>query len=175
MRTLEHRRHSRRDPGGVHLNESGRTLARRVGSHLARFDRVVTSPKPRARETAEAMGRAVDAEVVALGDMPDGVGISLDELCPRTFRDYVDLVGRSEAMAGYARDQVGCWRGELERVPEGGSLLMISHGGVIELGVAGAVPETARGWGVVLGYLEGVRLMWDGRGWTAGGVLRIPP
>jgi broad specificity phosphatase PhoE len=174
MRTLEHRRHSRRDPVSIHLSPAGRELARRVGANLGRFDRVVTSPKPRARETAEAMGRTVDATVDALGEMPDDVGISIDELLPRTFSDYVELVGRSEAMATYARGQADRWRAELERVPDGGAVLLISHGGIIEFGTAAAVPEAARTWGATLGYLEGVRLLWDGRRWTSGEVLRVP-
>jgi broad specificity phosphatase PhoE len=174
MRTLEHRRHSRRDPGTIHLSTAGHALARRVGGGLGRFDRVVTSPKPRARETAEAMGRTVDAEVDSLGEMPDDRGISVDDQTPRTFADYVSLVARSEQMGAYGREQADRWRVELERVPDGGSLLMISHGGVIEFGAASAVSEAARGWGVALGYLEGVRLLWDGRRWVSGEVLRVP-
>ncbi len=118
-----------RDPSGVHLNAAGRALARRVAAGLPRFDRVVTSPRPRAVESAEALGLSVDAELPSLAEMPDDAAIPLDGLHPRTFEDYVELVERSPAVGAYARGQSERWRVELERVPDGGLLLLISHGG----------------------------------------------
>jgi broad specificity phosphatase PhoE len=173
MRTLEHRRHSRRDPGGVHLNESGVDLARRVAAGLPRFDRVVTSPKPRAVESAEAMGLHVDAELPGLAEMPDDVGVLAAAHLPTSFAAYAELIERSANARAYARAQSELWRNELARVPDGGSLLLISHGGLIEMGAAAAVPRAARTWGAPLGYLEGVRLRADGRRWTSGDVLRV--
>lgn len=173
MRTLEHRRHSRRDPGGIHLNSAGRALARSVGGELPAFDRVVTSPRPRAVETAVAMGRTVDARIEALGEMGDEIGARVDESDPRTFADFLDLVGRSERVSAYAAGQVALWRNELARVREGGRVLMISHGGMIELGAAFALGDGVRAWGPTLGYVEGVRLTRDGERWTSGEVLRV--
>jgi broad specificity phosphatase PhoE len=174
MRTLEHRRHSRRDPVSIHLSDEGRALARAVGATLPPFDRVVTSPKPRAIETAEALGGRWDGTVDGLGQMPDDVGVSGDVLHLRSFAEYVAMIHRSEEMATYAAGQAQLWRTELERVPEGGALLLISHGGVIEFGAASALPTTARRWGPPLGYLEGVRLQWDGQRWVSGEVVRVP-
>ena len=174
MRTLEHRRHSRRDPTGVHLNPAGRALARSIGAGLATFNRVVTSPKPRAIETAEAMGRTVDATLAALAEMPDDVGVPMESVRPRTFSDYAGMVRLSATAAAYASSQAELWRIELERVPDGGTLLMVSHGGMIELGAVAAVPRIAPSWGAALGYMEGVRLRWDGRRWISGDVLRVP-
>jgi broad specificity phosphatase PhoE len=173
MRRLEHRRHSRRDPGALHLNASGRTLARAVGAELPRFDRVLTSPKPRAVETAEEMGRTVDAHLTALGEMPEEIGRAVDSLEARTFAEYLDLVHRNQEVATYATRQSALWQRELERVPEGGDLLLISHGGLIELGAVSALGERVRTWGPPLGYVEGVRLSWDGRRWSSGEVLRV--
>jgi hypothetical protein len=51
---------------------------------------------------------------------------------------------------------------------------MISHAGVIEFGAAAALPGLARTWGAPLGYLEGVRLTWDGHRWADGEILRVP-
>src|SRR5687768_3727441 len=71
MPTLEIRRHSIRKPGGgSQLSQEGVDLARRVGTGLGPFARVVTSVVPRARETAIAMGFAVDHEIVTLGTDP---------------------------------------------------------------------------------------------------------
>lgn len=174
MRVVEHRRHSRRDPTDVHLSREGVALARRVARTLVRFDRVVTSPKPRAVETAQALGFSVDAVVPDLGVMPDDVGLPIDELNPRSFADYVRGVERSEAMAEYATCQALRMREELERLPEGGRLLMVSHGGVIEFGAAASCPEDALSFGPPGGHLEGVRLFFNRGGWVRGEVLRIP-
>jgi broad specificity phosphatase PhoE len=172
MRIIEHRRHSRRDPVGIHLNREGLELARRVAPTLGRFDRVVSSPKPRAVETAQALGLTVDALLPELAMMPDDVGLPVDELQPRSFADYVRFVARSETMAEYAQGQATLMREELERLPEGGRLLMVSHGGIIEFGAAAARPADAMTWGAPAGYLEGVRLTLSRGEWVRGEVLR---
>ncbi|HTW39792.1 MAG TPA: histidine phosphatase family protein [Thermoplasmata archaeon] len=174
MRTLEHRRHSRRDASGVQLNPEGRALARKVGGSMPRFDRVITSPKRRAVETATALGFPVDATEPALGEMPDDAGVPFEPDPPRTFEEYARWAEQSRAMGEFARSQAHLWERELERVPEGGALLMISHSGVVEAGAVAALPRVARTWGPLLGYLEGVRLRWDGTRWVSGEVLRVP-
>ena len=174
MQVIEHRRHSRRETGGVHLSNEGRALARRVARTIGRFDRVVTSPKPRAIETAEALGFTVDTTLAELGEMPDDAGLSDDEFGNHTFVDYVRSVQRSEAAAEYAHRQADLMRTQLARLPESnGRLLMVSHGGIIELGAAVARPDEARGWGDGLGHLEGVRLYLDRGKWVRGEVLRV--
>jgi len=175
MRLLEHRRHSRRDPLGVNLTPAGIRLARRVATTIGRFDRVVTSPKPRAVETAASMGFSVDAEVVGLERMPDEVAARVDEAKPRSFADYAELVRRSEVVADFGRAQAALWAQELARVPEGGRVLLISHGGVIELGTVSAAPAGVEAWGPALGYLEGVRLIRERNRWTGGEVVRVEP
>lgn len=174
MRVIEHRRHSRRDPSGIHLNPEGLDLARRVAPAIGRFDRVVASPKPRAIETAQALGFTVDEVLPELGMLPDDVGLSIDELHPRSFADYVRIVKRSEAMGEYARSQANLMREQLERVRDGGRLLMVSHGGIIEFGASAAYPGEAHSWGELLGYLEGVRLTLSRGEWVRGEVLRAP-
>jgi len=174
MRVLEHRRHSRRNAPDVHLNREGVELARRVAPTLGRFDRVVTSPKPRAIETAEALGFTVDAQLPQLGLMPDDADLSVDGALPHSFADYARLVARRESMRSYARGQAALMRRELERLPEGGRLLLVSHGEVIEFGAVAARPEEARNWGPSLHPLEGVRLTLDRGVWVQGEVLRVP-
>jgi len=174
MRVIEHRRHSIRDPAGIHLNARGVELARRVAPSLGRFDRVVTSPKPRAIETAEALGYPVDAVVSGLAVSPDDVGLAIEVLTPRSFADYVRFATRSDAGAEYAREQANLMREQLEQLEEGGRLLMISHGGIIEFGAAAARASDALGWGAPLGYLDGVRLGLSRGEWVQGEVLRAP-
>ena len=175
MRTVEVRRHSLREPHGDHLSPEGLRLARHTAATLDRVDRVVTSEKVRAIETAEALGLRVDRTIGALGQVPDEVQARVDEARPRSFADYVVLVARNPWVRAFAASQVGLWRSELEPVPEQGHLLVISHGGIIELGVAMAVPEDARPWGLPLSVLEGVRLYWDGDRCTRGEIVRLGP
>jgi broad specificity phosphatase PhoE len=176
MRTLEHRRHSRRDrPGGVHLNVAGLALAQRVAPTLPRFDRVVTSPLPRAVETAQALGFTVDDVLPDLAHTPGELESVWDEVVERGFPAAVELVDRSPAVAAFGRAQAELWARELLRVPDGGHLLMVSHGGVIEVGTVSAMPDRSRGLGPVIGYLEGVRLRHDGRAWVDGDAIRVPP
>jgi len=173
MRVLEHRRHSRREPATPHLSPEGVALAHRVARTIGRFDRVMTSPKPRAVETAEALGFTVDATLPELAEMPDDAGLPVDALGLHTFADYVRGVVRSRATAEYARRQAELMHRELQRLPENGRLLFISHGGVIEFGAAAARPQEARTWGNPLGHLEGVRLFLDRGKWVRGEVLRV--
>lgn len=65
MGFLEIRRHSHRKSGpGSQVSQHGVDLARRVGAGCGPYAEVVTSVLPRARETAIAMGFAVDRELV---------------------------------------------------------------------------------------------------------------
>jgi len=175
MRFLEHRRHSRRDPASPHLNAAGLALAQRVAPSTGPFDRVVTSPKPRAVETAVAMGYPVAAELDELSEMPSEVENLIDALHPRTFADYSVLVGRNPAMARYARSQEALWRHELEGLPEGGRLLLVSHGGVIESGAVIAARASVEAWGSTLGYLEGIQLYRDAGRWVRAEIVRVGP
>ena len=172
MRTLVHLRHGEREPGGVHLTPRGAQLAAQLGRRLQRFDRVITSPKPRAVETAEAMGYAVDAELPELGGLPAPIDRWVDREDPRSFADYVALVDRLEEVKAHAQVLAGRWRDEAERVPEGGRLLLVSHGGIIELGAVGALGALTSAWGPTLGLLDGVELDRDRSGWCRGAVVR---
>jgi broad specificity phosphatase PhoE len=172
MKVLEHRRHSRRDPGGSHLNREGVALAQRVGRELAPFDRVVTSPKPRAVETAVAFGCAVDAVEEELAGMPDEIESALDG--EGSFAEYAVAGRRHPEVRRFMERQAELWEQELSRVPDRGRLLLVSHGGLIELGALGALPVPAAGFGPALGLVEGVRLYWDGR-FVGGEVLRVSP
>ena len=173
MRYLENRRHSARDPAGPHLSPAGIALARHVAATVGPFDKVVCSQKPRAVETAVAMGYTVAAELDELGTMPSELQTLIDAVHPRGFADYAALVARNPAMARYARGQEALWRHELESVPDGGRLLIVSHGGVIESGAVVAAPTSANTWGATLGYLDGIRLYRDAGQWVRAEVVRV--
>lgn len=173
MRTVEVRRHSLREPHGDHLSAEGVELARRTAPTLHRMDRVVTSEKVRAIETAEALGLRVDRTIRELGQVPDEVQARIDEAHPQSFAEYVVLVARNPWVRAFAASQVELWRSEADLLANEGHLLVVSHGGVIELGAAMAVPDEARRWGLPLSVLEGVRLCWDGDRCTRGEILRL--
>lgn len=172
--TIEVRRHAMRAPGGVHLVQAGVALARRVGEGLGPFALVVTSPIPRAFETAIAMGFAVD-------DVDDHLA-----LVPAKVMGRVPWDGGFGAWAAAAaegskplRTHLGQAREWLQSVaaalPDGGRALMVSHGGVIESVAIACVGDGAAGWGEGARYVEGVRLEFDraaGR-FTGGTVLRV--
>lgn len=167
MRILEHRRHGERYPGGTHLSPEGVRNARLVGNSMGPFHRVVTSPRPRAIETAVAMGFAVEYEMPELARFPEDLepapGTMGGERVP--FDAWAHEIKRNPRLREYAATQEFLWRSVLDGVPDGGKVLMISHGGIIEVGALGADFEEARGLGDGLRYLEGVRLEWTGTRW----------
>ena len=174
MRVVEHRRHSRRDPGGVHLNAAGLALARKVLPTIGRFDRVVTSPIPRAVDTAEALGFRPNEVLPELSLLPDDLSQMVERADPRSFADYVHLTRRRRFAAAYAERLSSLMREQLSMVPDGGRLLLVSHGGVVEFSAAGARPDDALTFGPTAGLLEGVRLYLEAGRWVRGEVVRVP-
>jgi broad specificity phosphatase PhoE len=172
MRYLEVRRHTMRTRPGKHLSQDGVTLARAVGEGIGPFDRVVTSTLARAFETAIAMGFAVDSRVEALAILGDGVEEEVD--WTRGFPAWSRALGRDGAAAAAMRRQAAAWREIVASMPEGGSVLAISHGGIIEAGAVGCLPDADHAaWGRALDYCEGVRLAFDGARFVEARILRL--
>ena len=177
MRVLEVRRHSLvRDHR--HLSQAGIDLARRVGAGLGPFGRVVTSQITRTLETAVALGFAVDEQLEALGRIEpalwDEVGHHERWAWKEPFAEFARLVHQGGATARLGRAQADVWRDVVRSVPEGGRVLVISHGRVIEAGAVTCFPDADHAaWGVPFGPCEGLRLTYDGDGWTAVELLRV--
>ena len=102
MKVIEIRRHSIRSKPGLHLNQSGVTLARLVGQNLGPFDRVITSTLSRAFETAIAMGFAVDEQIEAMSAYGDDVEAEVP--WPQTFAVYAAAASRNSAAGKYAKN-----------------------------------------------------------------------
>jgi broad specificity phosphatase PhoE len=161
---------------GKHLSQAGVDLARRVGDGMGHFDRVLTSTLPRAFETAIAMGYAVDEEAEWLTTCGDAV--EAETPYPQTFAAYAGAVAGEKAAATFAREAARHWRAVAGHLPEAGCALMISHGGVVELGAIGCLTTDGvvmdyDAWGGPLDYCEGVRLMFAGGRCIGGDVLRV--
>ena len=172
MREIEHRRHSWREPPGQHLTQKGVDLARRVGETMGRFDVVVTSDLPRAFETAIAMGYAVDRQEALLSH-DGGIGDEADWTlgCAEFARAFPLGKRVTEACRAHA-DLV---RTIARTLPADGRALLVSHGGIIEQGVVGLIPEFAfESWGLAFERCEGVRLVFDGDRCAGAEPLRLP-
>lgn len=173
MPVIEHRRHSWRVEGGKHLTQQGVELARRVGETMGRFDLVITSDLPRAYETAIAMGYAVDRQEDLLSDLGKGVE---DELnwefgCVEFARAY--RLGKATAKS--CRKQARLLTSIAKSLAPDGRALLVSHGGIIEAGVVGLMPDSGYGdWGKACARCEGVRLTFDGEVCTSAELLRLP-
>lgn len=168
MRTIEIRRYASTKKGeqrgkGSHLSAEGVALARRIGTQPGPFDRVLTSPVTRTLETALAMGFAVDEQLEALGDLPLEVWEEIGHHERWTWTDpfvqFAHFVAQGGPTARLGERQRQAWVQALEAVPEQGSVLIISHGRIIEVGLVTCVPggDFAR-WGVPFRHGEGVTL-----------------
>jgi len=167
MRILEARRHSlRKAGGGSQLSQVGVDLARAIGGGLARFDYVATSTAPRARETAIAMGFAVDQELMPL----IGGGAVIDEMeASRWWEAPVPLAALAELVRGdgpialYGSAVAALWRDMLTPLGEEGRVLVITHSGDLELGLVSCLPEADHAaWGGPFQPMEGARLTFGG-------------
>lgn len=163
MATLEIRRHGLRKPGGgSQLSQAGVDQARRVGATMGPYDKVVTSVVPRARETALAMGFAVDHELVTLGSDPglysEGEAAGLSEV-ESPFQVLAELVKSGGAYHRYAHSLAALWRDLMTPLNATGSVLVIGHSGELEATLVACLPDADyRDWGGPFGCCEGARL-----------------
>lgn len=179
MRFLEVRRHTMRVKPGQHLSQAGVTLARHVGETLGPFDRVYTSTIPRAYETAIAMGFAVTAQIAALGEMGEAANKAF-EAADGVFRwdagfaHFAELLRQGGPAADFMQEQSRLWRAFVEDLPDGGRVLVVTHGGFVEAGtVTGLQEQDAAHWGWAIDYCEGVRLTYGEQGFVQAVVQRM--
>jgi broad specificity phosphatase PhoE len=173
MPEIEHRRHSWREPPGEHLTQKGVDLARRTGEAMGRFDLVVTSELPRAFETAIAMGYAVDRTEKILSASGEGTEAEIDWTlgCAEFARGYA--LGGATTRA--CRAQAEFLSTVAASLPPDGRALLVSHGGIIEEGVVGLLPEHPYdNWGPACERCEGVILRFDGDRCVGAEILRLP-
>ena len=135
MRTLEVRRHAKRDPAADRLSVAGRAQAEDVGRDVrATYDVVFVSPAKRAAETVAWMLRGVGAQLPPHAVIP---GLAAH-----------DNDGSPLAMAGVLSAL-------LDSVPDHGRGLAVSHTPLIERAVLGLSAREVE----PLGECEGVVLM----------------
>jgi uncharacterized protein len=172
LRTLEVRRHTMRLIPDQHLTQAGVELARRIGESTGPFERIVTSTVPRAFETALAMGFAVDEQNEILSQLGPGVEDEVD--WDAGFAAFARAVQLGAATARFARTQADFWHTAVENLSDGGSALLVTHGGFVEAGAVASLPQADHeAWGPFCDYCEGVRLYFDGERFTNIQILRI--
>ncbi len=172
MKTIEIRRHSIRNKPGQDLSEQGVLLARLIGAEIGPFNRVFTSPIPRAFQTAEAMGFKVDEQNPLLATY--GNGIEMECPWPASFADYATAYKRGGATFSYARRLAVFYTQLAESLPEHGSALVINHGGVVEISAVACLPDfNHTSLGDYCECCEGVRLTWDNGKFVAAESLRV--
>jgi Histidine phosphatase superfamily (branch 1) len=171
MKSIEIRRHSIRSIPGSHLNQTGVSLARRVGEGLGSFDRVVTSTLPRAFETAIAMGFAVDEQIELMSTYGNDVGDQVP--WPQSFVVYAKAV-KEGAAKRYASQLAEYYAQLVDDLAEGRSALVINHGGIVEMGVTASYPDADyESWGEAVYYCEGARLYWEDGKFVNAELLRV--
>jgi hypothetical protein len=113
-------------------------LARKVGQGIGPFDFVATSTLLRAFETAIAMGFAVTEQ----NDLMNTYGpiVEREAPWPMPFFHYSEIVRQDGEAARYAYQLMDYYIG-INHIPDGGSALMINHGGVVELGTVACLPD----------------------------------
>jgi broad specificity phosphatase PhoE len=167
MKTLEIRRHSFRKQGaGSQLSQEGVDYARRLGASMGPFAYVVTSVAPRARETAIAMGFAVDQEIVTLAsdeEMYAEVEASRWWESALPFASLAQVIVAQGATWRYAHALIALWRDILTPLPDGAAVLLVAHSGDLEIPLVACFPHADHGaWGPPFGPCEGARLVFDG-------------
>jgi broad specificity phosphatase PhoE len=169
MKSVQVLRHSFTKKGdsrdrGTHLSQEGVELARKVGDTLGSFDLVVASRAPRTAETAVALGYAVEDEL-SYPDVMDGTGIDFHAWWdwPEPFAEVARIMSSNENASRAGDSIADIWSGIAHSVHDGGTALVVSHGGIMEVGVVAALPDADRTkWGMPFAHCEGFILTMDG-------------
>ena len=178
------RRHSYTKKGaergrGSYLSAAGVALARRIEEGLGPFNLVLTSHVPRTMGTAIAMGFAVDEQLAALGELApevvEEIGHHERWTWEAPFTVFAEFVAKGGPTARLGQRQQEAWAQAVESVPPGGSVLVVSHGRVIEAGLVTCLPQgDFAAWGAAFRHCEGARLQYEAGRFTEVSLLRVP-
>src|SRR5256885_11567079 len=136
MSILEIRRHAERTDRGNEqsaLSPAGRAMAESLAKRAPKFALVLSSPLPRARETAQLIAGRLDA--VEAGLLPEMGGVIGDRIFGemRTLADWGEGLREREDARTFAAEQLATWARIATRVGQKDRVLAVSHGGVIQL------------------------------------------
>lgn len=160
MTTLEIRRHAERSDRGNEqsaLSAAGRATAEALAQRAPKYALVISSPLPRAKETAQLVGGRLDA--IDPGLLPEMGGVIGDRIFGemRTLADWTAVLREREDARKFASEQLATWTRIAMRVADNDRILAVSHGGIIELpAITLAERLGSRLEGASFGYGEGV-------------------
>ena len=162
MPLLEIRRHGERSDAKNNesaLSPAGRAMAESLAKRLPKYALVLSSPLPRAKESAQLIAGRLDA--VEPGFLPEMGGVIGDRIFGemRTLADWAEVLREREDARKFASDQLATWGRIAARVGDKDRVLAVSHGGIIEL-PALTLAERLRTPldGAAFGYCEGVAI-----------------
>lgn len=172
MKYLEHRRHAMRIKPFDHLSQQGVDLAKRVGQEMGQFDYIVTTTLPRAAETVTAMGFGIIEVCQELSTMADYI---LDEIeWDAGFEKFFNASQAGGPVSDYCLYLKKLFLGFLEKTPENGRLLIVSHGGIVEASVLGCLADSEISkWGAPISYCEGISLQFEKGTFNTPKLLRV--
>src|SRR6266550_7378995 len=160
MPILEIRRHAERADHGNEksaLSAAGRAMAEQLAKRTPKFALVLSSPLPRAKETAQLIAGRLDA--IESGLLPEMGGVIGDRIFGemRTLADWAEVLSEREDARQFAAEQLATWARIASRIGDKDRVLTVSHGGIIELpAITLAERLRARLDGPAFGYCEGV-------------------
>ena len=162
MPILEIRRHAERTDRSNEqsaLSAAGRAMAESLAKRVGTFTLVLSSPLPRAKESAQLIAGRVDA--VEPGFLPEMGGVIGDRIFGemRTLADWAEVLREREDARKFATEQLATWARIAMRVGETDRVLAISHGGIIELPALTLAQRLRSALeGASFGYCEGVAI-----------------
>jgi broad specificity phosphatase PhoE len=158
---LEIRRHAERvnlQDNQSALSVAGRAMCERLAKDAPTYALVVSSPLPRAKETAERIaGRLDGTDPGLLPDLGGAAARMFGEM--RTLADWALLMRTDESAKHFAEEQLPTWARIASRVGDRDRVLAVSHGGIVDLPaivIAAGLGATLHGRS--FGYGEGVRV-----------------
>jgi len=158
---LDIRRHAQRqniDDQRSALSTAGIAMCEKLAKAAPKYALVVSSPLPRAKETAERIAGRLDA--VEPGLLPDLGGQAAQLFGEmQTLADWDRLMGRDESARKFADEQLPVWTRLAARVGERDRVLAVSHGGIVDLPAVVLMKRLGVAIDVSsFGYCEGVRI-----------------
>ncbi len=161
MSILEIRRHAERvnlADNQSALSAAGRAMCEQLAKDAPKYALVVSSPLPRAKESAERIaGRLDGVDPALLPDLGGAAARMFGEM--RTLADWEILMRTDVSAQRFAEEQLPAWARIASRVGDKDRILAVSHGGIVDLpaiAIAARLGTTLRG--ASFGYGEGVRV-----------------
>jgi broad specificity phosphatase PhoE len=158
---LEIRRHAERvnlADNESALSAAGRAMCERLAKDAPKYALVVSSPLPRAKETAERIAGRLDAvDPALLPDLGGAAARMFGEM--KTLADWALLMRTDDSARRFAEEQLPAWARIASRVGEKDRVLAISHGGIVDLPAIVLAQRLGSSLdGASFGYGEGVRV-----------------